>query len=69
MTWHKQSEIDEIARDGVAIKLNELIRGYDGSPETAKEILRGLAAARAMDMDCRVFEDALAERHRTLNAA
>ncbi len=34
-----------------------------------KEILRGLAAAREMDMDCRPFEDALAERHRSLDAA
>jgi hypothetical protein len=42
---------------------------YDGSPDVAKEILRGLAAARTMDMDCRVFEDALAERHRVLSAA
>lgn len=69
MTWHKQSEIDEITRDGVTEKLNELIRRYDGSPNIAKEILRGLAAARTMDMDCRVFEDALAECHRRLNAA
>jgi hypothetical protein len=28
-----------------------------------------LAAARDMDMDCRPFEDALAERHRALDAA
>ena len=34
-----------------------------------KEILRGLAAAREMDMDCRPFEDALAQRHRSLDAA
>ena len=69
MTWHTQGEIDAIARGGIAEKLHELIRAYDGSAEVAKEILRGLAAARMMDMDCRGFEDALAERHRILQAA
>jgi len=69
MTWHTQEEIDAIAREGVTEKLTELIRHYDGSPDTAKEILRGLAAARSMDMDCRPFEDEIAERHRALNAA
>jgi hypothetical protein len=69
MTWHDQAEIDRIAREGIARKLTELIASYDGSPDVAKEILRGLAAARTMEMDCRVFEDALAERHRRLNAA
>jgi hypothetical protein len=69
MSWHGQEEVDQITRDGIAEKLNELIGGYDGAPETAKEILRGLAAARMMDMDCRPFEDALAERHRSLDAA
>ena len=69
MTWHGQGEIDQITREGIAEKLTRLIESYDGSPEVAKEILRGLAAARTMDMDCRVFEDALAARHRTLNAA
>jgi hypothetical protein len=69
MSWHDQAEIDRITRDGIARKLQELIASYDGSPEVAKEILRGLAAARTMDMDCRMFEDALAERHRALSAA
>ena len=69
MSWHEQAEVDQIARDGVTARLNELIRSYDGSPDVAKEILRGLAAARAMYMDCRPFEDALAERHRQLSAA
>jgi hypothetical protein len=69
MSWHTQAEIDEITREGITEKLSELIRSYDGSPEVAKEILRGLAAARTMDMDCRTFEDALAERHRILTAA
>lgn len=69
MSWHEQDEIDEITRDGIARKLRHLIEHYDGSPDAAKEILRGLAAARDMDMDCRPFEDALAERHRSLDAA
>jgi hypothetical protein len=69
MSWHEQEEIDEITRDGIAHKLDLLIEGYDGSPDVAKEILRGLAAAREMDMDCRQFEDALAKRHRLLDAA
>jgi hypothetical protein len=69
MSWHGQQEVDGITRDGIAQKLNDLIGRYDGSPDAAKEILRGLAAARMMDMDCRPFEDALAERHRSLDAA
>lgn len=63
MTWHTQAEIDQIARDGIATKLSDLISSYDGAPEISKEILRGLAAARSLDMDCRTFEDAFAERH------
>ena len=69
MSWHEQEEIDEITRDGITRKLTGLIEHYDGSPDAAKEILRGLAAARQMDMDCRPFEDALSERHRSLDAA
>jgi len=69
MSWHGQEEVDQITRDGIAQKLTSLIDGYDGSPDVAKEILRGLAAAREMDMDCRPFEDALAQRHRKLDAA
>jgi len=69
MSWHQQEEIDGITRDGIAEKLTQLIARYDGSPDAAKEILRGLAAAREMDMDCRPFEDALAQRHRSLDAA
>ena len=69
MSWHEQEEVDRITRDGIALKLTQLIERYDGAPEAAKEILRGLAAAREMDMDCRPFEDALAQRHRSLDAA
>ena len=69
MSWHGQDEIDQITREGIAQKLAQLINRYDGSPDAAKEILRGLAAAREMEMDCRPFEDALAERHRALDAA
>ena len=69
MSWHDQAEIDRVTREGITRKLGELIASYDGSPKAAKEILRGLAAARTMDMDCVVFEDALAERHRHPSAA
>ena len=69
MSWHGQDEIDEITRDGITQKLTDLIERYEGSPDDAKEILRGLAAARTLDMDCRPFEDALAARHRSLDAA
>ena len=69
MSWHGKDEVDEITREGITEKLTRLIDRYDGAPDDAKEILRGLAAARSMDMDCRPFEDALAERHRSLDAA
>lgn len=45
MSWHGQNEIDEITRDGITQKLTQLIERYAGSPDDAKEILRGLAAA------------------------
>lgn len=66
---YTQREVDEKGRDLIARKLNRLIRSYDGSAKVAKEILRGLAAARAMKMDCRRFEDALMRRHRSHHAA
>ena len=71
MSWHRQEEVDAIARSRIAEQLASDIAGYDGSPTIAKEILRGLAAARMMGMDLRAFEDALAERHKRLglNAA
>jgi hypothetical protein len=50
-------------------QLSKDIAGYDGSPAAAKEILRGLAAARTMGIDLGPFEDALTERHRALDAA
>ena len=67
--WYTQEEVDDEVRRDVAEELSRLIAGYDGSPATAKEILRGLAAARLMQMDCRPFEDALAARHQALEAA
>jgi len=66
MTWHTQAEVDATARTRIAEQLNANIAAYDGSPNAAKEILRGLAAARMMEMDLRSFEDALAERHKRL---
>jgi hypothetical protein len=67
--WHAQDEVDGLVRERVAEQLARDIAAYDGSPLAAKEILRGLAAARTMNMDLSTFEDALAERHRILGAA
>jgi hypothetical protein len=67
--WLTQGEIDDHIRRRVVDQLSRDIAGYDGSPVTAKEILRGLAAARTMGIDLSPFEDALAERHRVLDAA
>jgi hypothetical protein len=68
-SWYTQAEVDDEVRRDVAAELSRQIAAYDGSPAAAKEILRGLAAARMMDMDCRPFEDELAERHQSLEAA
>lgn len=67
--WLSQEQIDERMRDRVAAQLSKDIAAYDGSPGVAKEILRGLAAARMMGIDLGPFEDALTERHRALDAA
>ena len=67
--WYTQDEIDDEVRRDVTRELSRLIAAYDGSPLAAKEILRGLAAAHLMKIDCRPFEDALAERHQALEAA
>jgi hypothetical protein len=67
--WYTQAEVDDEVRRDVAAELLRLIATYDGSPPAAKEILRGLAAARLMLMDCGPFEDALAARHQAMEAA
>ena len=67
--WLTQGEIDEHIRRRVADQLSRDIAAYDGSQVAAKEILRGLAAARTMGIDLGPFEDALTERHRILDAA
>jgi signal recognition particle GTPase len=66
---YTQAEVDEKSRDLIKRTLKSLIASYDGSARGAKEILRGLAAAREMDVDCRPFEDALAKRYRSRKAA
>ena len=66
---YTQKQVEDRSREAIARKLTRLIGGYDGSPKAAKEILRGLVAARTMDMDCRRFEDALAKRHGANKAA
>lgn len=67
-TWHTQDEVDAVVRERVSEQLRKDIAAYDGAPDAAKEILRGLAAARTMNIDLRPFEDALAERHRQLDS-
>jgi hypothetical protein len=67
--WLSQGEIDEHIRRRVTEQLTRDIASYDGSPIAAKEILRGLAAARTMGIDLAPFEDALTERHQHLDAA
>jgi hypothetical protein len=67
--WLSQEEIDSRMRDRISAQLSKDIAAYDGSPAAAKEILRGIAAARAMGIDLGPFEDALTERHRALDAA
>jgi len=64
--WHSQEEVDALVRSRVVEQLHKDIEAYDGAPAAAKEILRGLAAARMMDVDLGPFEDALAEKHRRL---
>lgn len=67
--WLTQGEIDEHIRRRVRDQLAADIASYDGSPDAAKEILRGLAAARMMGIDLGPFEDALTARHQALDAA
>jgi hypothetical protein len=67
--WLKLSEVDARARKRIAAKLSALIRGYDGSPADAKEILRGFVAARQMGMDLRPFEDRLARKRKAFAKA
>lgn len=67
--WLTQGDIDDHVRRRVIDQLSRDIASYNGSPVAAKEILRGLAAARTMGIDLAPFEDALTERHRALDAA
>ncbi len=67
-TWHTQEEVDAVVRERVSQQLSKDIAAYDGEPAAAKEILRGLAAARMMNIDLRPFEDALADRHQRLDS-
>jgi hypothetical protein len=66
---HSQREAETRSKELIARKLTRLIARYDGSAKAAKEILRGLAAARMMEMDCGPFEDALARYFQPRNAA
>jgi hypothetical protein len=66
---YSQQEVEARSKELIARKLKNLIAHYDGSAKAAKEILRGLAAARMMEMDCGPFEDALARYFQSRNAA
>jgi hypothetical protein len=61
--WHNQEEVDGLVRSRGFEQLRKDIEASDGAPAAAKEILRGLAAARMMDVDLGSFEDALADKH------
>jgi hypothetical protein len=61
---HKQA--NAIMKVHVAARLAAEIVAYDGSAQAAKQILRGLAAARSLELELGAFGDALAERHRKL---
>jgi hypothetical protein len=67
--WHTQEEVDALVRERVSKQLSQDIAAYDGAPAAAKEILRGLAAARMMNTDLRPFEDALADKHQELDSS
>jgi hypothetical protein len=67
--WHTQQEVDAVVRERVSAQLSKDIAAYDGAPAAAKEILRGLASARMMDIDLRPFEDALADKHQQLGSS
>jgi hypothetical protein len=66
---YSQQEVETRSKNLISRKLKRLIARYDGSAKAAKDILRGLAAARLMDIDCRPFEDALAKHFPPRNAA
>lgn len=68
-TWHTQEEVDAVVRERVSEQLGKDIAAYDGTPAAAKEILRGLAAARMMNIDLGPFVDALAEKHRRMDSS
>jgi hypothetical protein len=66
--WHTQAEVDAGVRERISSQLAKDIAAYGGAPAAAKEILRGLASARMLNIDLRPFEDALADRHQELDA-
>jgi hypothetical protein len=64
-----QDEVDALVRDRVAKQLSKDISAYRGAPAAAKEILRGFASARMLNIDLRPFEDALADKHQELDSS
>ena len=67
--WHTQEDVDALVRERVSNQLSKDIAAYDGAPAAAKEILRGLASARMLNLDLRPFEDALADKHQELDSS
>jgi hypothetical protein len=66
--WHTQEDVDALVRERVSSQLSKDIAAYDGAPAAAKEILRGFASARMLNIDLRPFEDALADKHQELDS-
>ncbi|HXT99152.1 MAG TPA: hypothetical protein VN853_22830 [Polyangia bacterium] len=67
--WHTQEDVDALVRERVSNQLSKDIAAYDGAPAAAKEILRGLASARMLNLGLRPFEDALADKHQELDSS
>jgi len=65
---YTQDEVDARSRELIARQLHGLVDGYDGSDSQAKEILRGLVAARQMNVDLREILDALSRLGTALDA-
>ena len=66
---YSEAHVWKRSQRAVAEKLLRQIASWDGTSRQAKEILRGLAAAKMLDMDLRRFEEALAKRVGALDAA
>jgi hypothetical protein len=64
-----ETQVWKRSQRSIAGKLLRQIGSWDGSARQARDILRGLAAAKMLNMNLRRFEDALAKRVGRLDAA